>query len=505
MKSRSKGISLSYIYTICNTIIGVFMSAYIIRMLGETEYGVYQTMTSFLTYLVLFEFGTGTIMTRNLSLSSKKADDEEVKRNYSTILSIAFFLSIVISIGIAVFYFNIGNIYSSTLTPDQIEYGKILFLIIAFRTIILFLIQTLNGALLGFEKYSFGQIVKLAYLLVRTVLVVILIAFIPYSLFLVIIDTGLAVIQLFVTVVYLKKTIKLNFNIKFFDIGILKSVLPLALAMFIQTVVNMANGDVDKFFIGVAISPEAVTLYSISLFIYTTFSSMTTIPISMYMPQIASDMKKGYKGDKLMLSLIQPCRLIAIIGGVILFGFISVGKEFINIVYGDTYTLAWIIAVILMIPMYINMCNGVLVNVLDVLRKRHIRSLILLITTIMNIVLTIWWIYNWQMIGAAIATAISTLIGQIVIMNIYYYYALKINVLKLFVKTYKGILPSLLIAFAISVFLNMFIENYYLSLIIGGLSLIIVFFICMFVFGANEEEKAIFTKIIRHKHGVKNE
>ena len=79
MNRRGKGIAISYIYTILNTVIGFFMSAFVLRMLGKTDYGVYQTMTSFLTYLTLFEFGTGTIMTRNISLCKKDDSDRLLK------------------------------------------------------------------------------------------------------------------------------------------------------------------------------------------------------------------------------------------------------------------------------------------------------------------------------------------------------------------------------------------------------------------------------------------
>ena len=68
MKSRGTGLVLSYVYTICNAVIGLFISAFLLRKLGQTDYGVYQTMSSFVTYLGLLEFGTGTIMTRNISL-----------------------------------------------------------------------------------------------------------------------------------------------------------------------------------------------------------------------------------------------------------------------------------------------------------------------------------------------------------------------------------------------------------------------------------------------------
>ena len=90
-----------------------------------------------------------------------------------------------------------------------------------------------------------------------------------------------------------------------------------------------------------------------------------------------------------------------IVGGLVLFGFIAVGRPFISVVYGKDYLEAWLIAVIIMVPMFVNMSNGIIVNVLDVLRKRHIRSICLEIAAVGNFLLTIWWIKYWGMIGAA--------------------------------------------------------------------------------------------------------
>ena len=503
MKSRAKGISLSYIYTLANTVIGIFMSAFIIRMLGQTEYGVYQTMTSFLTYLVLFEFGTGTIMTRNIALSSKDPDNFDVKSNYSTILIIAIGLSIVIALATGIFYAFIDRIYAITLTPAQIVYGKKLFLIIAVRTILSFLIQTLNGALLGFEQYTFGQITKLAYLIARTGLVVAALMIWPAALAVVIIDTGLTFIQLMITGWYVVSKINLHFSFKFFDKTIVIQALPLALAMFIQAIVNMANGNVDKFVIGILLSPEAVALYSVALFIYTTFSSMTTIPISMYIPQVADNMKKGLEGEMLTETLVNPCRLIAIIGGAILFGFAAIGRQFIDLLYGKTYEEAWLIALVIMGPMYINMCNGILINVLDVLRKRHVRSFILLGTTALNIVLTVWWIAHWGIIGAATATAISTILGQIILMNLYYHKVIKINVMSLYRKTLTGILPSLVAALALSYAAGSVIKNDFISFVVGGVLFCIVFLIMLWFYGSNKQEKALMRKMLKTLHLIR--
>lgn len=489
-KGRSRGIAISYIYTILNTVIGLFISAYIIRMMGQTEYGVYQTMTSFATYLTLFQFGTGSIMTRNISLCRKDGSETQLyKKNTSTIWTVAVIQAVIIAIISIVFYLMIDVIYQKSLTIGQIQYGKLLFLIVALKMILTFFIQVLNGIILGCEHYSMSTIVQLVFLLVRTGLVVALLLFKPFAIYLVILDTVLEIIMFTFTYCYCRKNLAASFSFKYFDKKIFMNALPLAMALFLQTIINMANGNVDKFVIGILMSPEAVSVYSIGMFIYTTFSSLTTIPISMYMPKVAADMREGKQGAELTKSLIQPCRLIFLIGGLVLFGFIVIGRQFISIVYGSDYIEAWAIAVVIMIPMLINMSNGVLVNVLDIMNKRLSRSFFLLITTIGNIILTIWWIQTWGMLGAAVATGICTLIGQDLLLNIYYNKVIKIRILYLFKETFRGILPSLVLATVLGFLSINWITNKYIQFIMGGIVFVLVMAISMIVFGANSYEK----------------
>ena len=86
MKSRKAALIVSYVYFVLNTIISIFLSAFIVRRVGQTSFGVYQTMTSFVAYLILLEFGTGTIMTRNIALcrtDPNSPTDEERKQGYN--------------------------------------------------------------------------------------------------------------------------------------------------------------------------------------------------------------------------------------------------------------------------------------------------------------------------------------------------------------------------------------------------------------------------------------
>ena len=162
MKNRSKGIVLSYVNSGLSMICGLFLSSYLLRMLGDTEYGVYQTVSAFANYLVLFEFGTGTVMTRNLSMCfGKKASREEIDKNVSTIWSITNILAIFILIVSVVFYCLIGVIYTKSLTVEQIAYGRKIFVFITFYLVFSFYTQTMNVSFWLAKNIHFRHLLQL--------------------------------------------------------------------------------------------------------------------------------------------------------------------------------------------------------------------------------------------------------------------------------------------------------------------------------------------------------
>lgn len=486
---RSTGIALSYIYLVLNMVIGIFLSSFIIRKLGDIEYGLYQTIGAFANYLMLLEFGTGTVMTRNISIYKNEGEDELVQKCISTMWIITIVLSlIVLAIG-SIFVLNMDFIYQLTMTSEQIQYGKRLFILIVINLVLSFYQSTANGMLLGFENYTFANKLKLIKLVFRTFIAVSVIVVWPMAIALTIVDCLMSIGCLLWTYKYSRKNYYFRISIKLYDVKILKESLPLCLALLLQTIINQANNEVDKTILGVCMSLESVSIYSVAQYFYLAFSSIATVPISIYLPEVAKGIIKGVEGQELTKTLIQPCRLVVICAGMIMFGFIAVGRQFITILYGSKYIHSWLYAILIMIPMFINLTNGILVNVLDVLRKRMIRSYVLLGTTILNICLTIYLIKIYGIIGAVISTAIAVIIGQDIIMNLYYSKITGIHIIYLFRKAYAGLLPTEIIACIISLLLANLIDNDWISLIMGGSIFFILCLLGFNYFGFNDIEK----------------
>ncbi len=503
MKSRNQGVALSYVNTVLNMVTGFFLSSFFVKMLGDTEYGLYQMVTSFVSYLVLLEFGTGTAMTRNISkCRAQNADKQEIQKNISTIWTISLLLAIIIAVASIVFYSQIGNIYNK-LTFDQVSYAQKILLLEVVYLIVSFLSSTLNGVVLGFEQYKLGPIISIVRLISRAALMVGIILIYRYAIAIVIVDVLVSITTATYLFVFCIRRLRLTFTTRYFDRQVFKEILPLCMAMFIQTLVNQANSSVDQFVIGIKMTPEHVSYYSIGLFFYNAFSLLTTVPITMYGPQIVKDIIQKVNEDTLMDHMIRPSRFITLIGTTALCGFFVAGRQFINLCYGENYKIAWFVALIIMVPMMINMSNGILINVLDALNKRMARSYVLMFTTIANIILTVVWIDIWGIIGASIATAVCTLVGQITMMNVYYSKKLNIKIMYLYYRTFKGILIPQLIATAIAFILGNTLRSNFISLIISGCIYITIFSFLFLKFGMQESEREI-VSAIKNKLQKKN-
>lgn len=490
MRQRRAGLILSYVNIALSTVLGLFISSFILRKLGASQYGLYQMMSSFANYLTLLQFGTGTVMTRNIAKSlAKNNDKDEIDRTISTVFTISVVLAVLLVLVSLCFYCSIEIIYSKSLSPGEIAYGKQLFLLLTSYLIFNFMTQTFNGIAFGFEAFSYVKTVGIVKLLIRTAIIVVIFQFYASSLSLVLVDVIVDLVVLIITVSYCLKKFSITIKFSYFSRSVFMESMPLAAALFLQTFVNQANSNVDKFVIGIALTPEHVAVYSVAMYIFSTYSSLSTIPISIYLPKVVRDVNKGLQGKELTDTLIAPSRLLVLIGGAILFGFITIGQQFIFILYGEQYIEAYIVCIVIMIPMFVNLSNGILINVLDALGKRMSRSIILMCTTVLNIVLTIWWIQERGIMGAAIATAVATTLGQIIIMNCYYSRKIGIPIVYMFLQIYKGIIPSFVIAMIVGILMSRLFESIVFQFFVGGIVFVAVMAVCMYLWGASANEK----------------
>lgn len=74
-----------------------------------------------------------------------------------------------------------------------------------------------------------------------------------------------------------------------------------------------------------------------------------------------------------------------------------------------------------MIPVTIPLIQNTGLNILYALNKHKFRSIVYACIAVLNVGLTFWWVEDYGIIGAAMATCIAYVLGNILIINWYYY------------------------------------------------------------------------------------
>ena len=198
---------------------------------------------------------------------------------------------------------------------------------------------------------------------------------------------------------------------------------------------------------------------------------------------------------------IKVSRIQLYILGLILFGFIIFGKSFINLWVGKKYISAYYIILLIIVPGIIPLTQNIGISILQAMNKHKFRSIIYLIIAILNIIISIPLAKRYAGVGAAIGTALANLLGQIIIMNIYYYKVAKIDIPKYWQWCLKFILPLTVP----TVVVLYFTRNIYMSLstmCIYGILFIVVYLTYVYICSNKEEKeyiKRIKKRILRKK------
>ncbi|MCD7900826.1 MAG: oligosaccharide flippase family protein [Bacteroides sp.] len=92
MGEIKKGIILSYALIILTNITGLFLTPYIIKNLGDSQYGLYSLLGALIAYLSIFDLGLNNTIVRYVS-KYRAEKNKVVEENFlATIMYIYYFI-----------------------------------------------------------------------------------------------------------------------------------------------------------------------------------------------------------------------------------------------------------------------------------------------------------------------------------------------------------------------------------------------------------------------------
>ena len=131
------------------------------------------------------------------------------------------------------------------------------------------------------------------------------------------------------------------------------------------------------------------------------------------------------------------------------------------------------------------------------------RSVLLAIIALANIAISIPLAKMYDGIGSAIGTSISLIVGNVIILNIYYHKKVGINVLKFWKEILKMTIPFVIPIIIILIVMQFITLHGYANLIVFGCIYTIIYAIVCYFMVMNDYEQGIVNKVLRKIHLVK--
>lgn len=502
MSQKKAGVMLSYTNMLLNMCISIFFTPFLIKTLGDAEYGVYRTVQSFAGQLSVMTFGVCAIVTRNVAFF----DAQKKQREKENFLFMAFCISAVMAVLVGLvgsgLYAATGRMYENSLTPEQIQTAKTLVALFVVNVVVIVLNDGFSGILTGRERFVVARGRKTVRLILRVILLFVLLSMGFKSVVIVATDLVLSVLCFLFDIFYCFAVLKEKVKFHYFDRDMFKTTIVFSCAVFFQAIINQINQNMDGAILGVMMSPEIVTMYSLALTLYTTYNSFSISVSTVFIPQASRMVARDATSEELTDLVAYTGRYSFMFAGLILTGFILFGQEFISIWMSERYLSAYTVALILMIPMTIPLVQNTCECILDAKLKRMSQAIILLATAVINLVLSVLLIPHIGYIGAAIGTAASVVLGNIIGMNIFYQKCIHLDIKRMVAKIFHRLLPCIAGVCLCGVplrYLNISGVGW-LNFVLKVLIYVLVYFAVLYFLGMNATEKGqvnkIFSKVL---------
>ena len=489
VNQRKIGIILSYVYTATHVVVNLIYVPLLLGTIRQSEYGLYQLVGSLIAYISIMESLLSAGVVRYYCKYKNENNQEKMENVLAISQRIYSVFALIICVCGVVLIFAFKSLYSSSLTPFEMQESIIMLILLIVNIIINIMNYVYVAVITANEKFIFLKVISILSTIVQPALVFLLIKKYPYAIVIVI---SVVLINLIVALVRRTyATIVLNATIHYHgqDSEFVKGLFQLSSAILFALIADQIFWKADQLIIGKILNTSAVAVYSVGSQIYMNYTPLGTAISSVFM----SKLSKLYDVEKDIQSISELFIKVGRIAFLFLGGFILFGQEFILLWAGEGYKDAYYVAVIIMIPLTVDAMQNLGLTILQVMNKYAFRGKVYFAIAIINIITTVFLVKTVGIVGAAISTAISMAIGNGVIMNLYYN-KLGLNMRKFWKEIIK-FLPAVVIAVVCGVFLKKIcFANAAASLLFHIVFFVIIYVFSIFVFGFPRKEKSLVIK-----------
>lgn len=495
------GATLSYISMGLGYLVSIIYTPIMLRLLGQSEYGLYNLVSSVVAYLGVLNFGFGSAYMRYYSRYKVKADREKIATLNGMFLIIFSVIGLIAVIAGSILAMNTEVIFGSELTSAELSRAKLLMLILVMNLAISFPNIVFTSHITANEKFVFQKLVQMIKVVANPFVVLPLLILGYGSVGMVVATTFLNITIEIINAVYCIKKLKMKFSFRNFDYKLMREMTVFSSFIFINLFIDQINWNVDKFILGRFHGTVSVAVYGLAAQLNTYYLTIATTISSVFIPRVHRLVANSDNNIELTKLFTRIGRIQFIILSLISSGLIFLGRPFINLWAGKSYDGSYPIVLLLIIPVTIPMIQNIGIEIQRAKNMHQFRSWVYFFIALGNLVVTIPLAKMYGGVGAAVGTATALIIGNGLIMNWYNHVKVDLD-MKMFWKQILNFVPALIVPITAGILINYFFNLYNLFSFMGfGVVYVVIFCISIWFLGMNQYEKDLLGKPVKRLMG----
>jgi O-antigen/teichoic acid export membrane protein len=399
----ARNVGTRYLAIGIDAFVGVLLLPFNVRHLGTSAYGLWMLTSSMMAYFSVLDLGFGGSMIKFIAQYRAKRDAKSLNEIAST-LFVIFGVSGVVAYGVFVaLALNVGRVFN--LTPDQMETGRTLLLVVGVYVALGFPFSIFGGIINGFQRYDLNNVVGIASSLVVAVVNVAMLLSGATLVQLVMATTAIRVLTYFVYRLNAYLVFPaLSLRPSLFRWGRVRELTSFSVYVAIIDWSNKVNYSIDAFVIGAFLSPAAVAIWTVPQRIAEALQRLTNQLNGVLFPVVVdSDVQRP---ERLRAILIQGTRLSLASAMPLAAALYFLAAPLIRAWVGPKFDDSIVVAQILIVVVAFRVGNATATTILKGAGRHRLLSFANAGAAVANLALSLLWIRTYGLVGQAMGTLV---------------------------------------------------------------------------------------------------
>ncbi|WP_162864623.1 MATE family efflux transporter [Bacteroides ovatus] len=493
------GALMSYVTIAVNIISGLVYTPWMISSIGRENFGLYTLALSVIT-LFVFDFGLSNAVTRFIAKYLAEERQDKANNCIGLVYRLYIMIDIVLfAILIGVFFF-IPQIYKE-LIPEEIEKFKVIYSMVAMYAVVSFPFIPINGVLTAHECF-----VQLKFCDVLHKLIIVgamtVCLFMGYGLYVLVMVNALSggltiAFKLWCIKCYTPQKISWHY----FNKSELKEVAGYSgwvtvIALAQRCIFNLApsilgalSGSTAIAILGIAMTLEGYT--------YTFANALN----GMFLPKVSRVLAE--KNGDIMPLMVKMGRVQIFIVGLIVFGIICFGQDFIYLWVGDGFKDSYLCAVLIILPSLFHLPQMIGNDAIFAANKVKHLAISYVVMAILNLVGAVILSPKFGALGICLSVFIAYMVRTIW-MDVIFRKEMDVDVLAFLGKTFGRLAFPMALCLLAGLIINHFIPfEGWIGFIIKCTLFCLAFGVISYTLAMNESEKNLIVALLKKIFKIK--